>query len=56
MMVQIIDFCDPNDPEKREGFWMHKLRTFYPDRLIENSCYTLTYHVKLEKAEKQNIT
>ena len=27
MMVQIIDFCDPNDQEKREDFWMDKLRT-----------------------------
>ena len=24
IMVQIIDFCDPNNEEKREGFWMHK--------------------------------
>ena len=29
MIVQIIDFCDPNDQEKRENFWMHKLRTLY---------------------------
>ena len=33
MIVQIIDFCDPNDQEKRENFWMHKLRTLYPDGL-----------------------
>ena len=33
MMVQIIDFCDPNDQEKREDFWMHKLRTLYPEGL-----------------------
>ena len=26
-MVQIIDFCDPKDQEKREDFWMHKLKT-----------------------------
>ena len=24
MLFQIIDFCDPNDQEKRENFWMHK--------------------------------
>ena len=30
MMVEIIDFCDPNDQEKREGFWMehHSGRSF----------------------------
>ena len=28
MMVQIIDFCYPNDQEKREDFWMDKLRNF----------------------------
>ena len=33
MIFQIIDFCDPNDQEKRENFWMHKLRTLYPDGL-----------------------
>ena len=33
MIVQIIDFCDPNHQEKRENFWMHKLRTLYPDGL-----------------------
>ena len=33
MIVQIIDFCDPNDQEKRENFWMHKLRTLYHDGL-----------------------
>ena len=32
MMVQIIDFCDPNDQEKREDFWMHKL-TLHPEGL-----------------------
>ena len=25
MTVQIIDVCDPNDQEKREDFWMHKV-------------------------------
>ena len=29
MMVQIIDFCDPNDQEKPEGFWMPKLWTLH---------------------------
>ena len=33
MMVQIIDFCDSNNQEKREDFWMDKLRTFYPEGL-----------------------
>ena len=33
MMVQIIDFCDPNDQENREDFWMHKLQTLYPEGL-----------------------
>ena len=36
MIVQITDFCDPNDQEKQENFWMHKLRTLYPmDLTIE---------------------
>ena len=38
MTVQIIDFCDPNDQEKRENFWMHKVRILYPDGLIVNGC------------------
>ena len=33
MMVQIIDFCDPNDQDKCEDFWMDKLRTLYPEGL-----------------------
>ena len=33
MIVHIIDFCDPNDQEKRENFSMQKLRTLYPDGL-----------------------
>ena len=33
MISQIIDFCDPNDQEKQENFWMHKLRTLYPNGL-----------------------
>ena len=24
VVVQIIDFCDPNDQKKRDEFWMHK--------------------------------
>ena len=31
--VKIIDFCDPNDQEKHENFWMNKLRTLYPEGL-----------------------
>ena len=31
--VKIIDFCDPNDHEKRDNFWMNKLRTLYPEGL-----------------------
>ena len=31
MMVQ--NFCDPNDQEKRQDFWMDKLRTLYPEGL-----------------------
>ena len=31
--VKIIDFWDPNDQEKREKFWMNKLRTLYPESL-----------------------
>ena len=33
MIVQIIDFCGPNAQERRENFWMHKLRTLHPDGL-----------------------
>ena len=33
MMVEIKDFCDPNDQEKCEDFWMDKLRTLYPEGL-----------------------
>ena len=33
MIVQIIDHCDPNDQEMRQNFWMHKLKTIYPDGL-----------------------
>ena len=31
MMIQ--NFCDPNDQEKRQDFWMDKLRTLYPEGL-----------------------
>ena len=31
--VKIIDFRDPNYQEKRENFWMKKLRTLYPEAL-----------------------
>ena len=33
MIVQITDFCGPNDQEKQENFCMHNLRTLYPDGL-----------------------
>ena len=33
MIVQIIDFCNPNNLEKREDFWMDKLRTLYLEGL-----------------------
>ena len=33
MMVKIIDFCDINDQEKLEYFWMDKLQTLYPEGL-----------------------
>ena len=33
LMVQIIDFCDPNNQEKREDFWMDKLRALYSEGL-----------------------
>ena len=29
MMVQIIDFCDPNDQPKREDYWIDKLQYIY---------------------------
>ena len=32
-MVQIIDFCDPNDQEEREDFWMDKFQALYPEAL-----------------------
>ena len=28
--VQIIDYCDPNNPERREDFWIYHLDTIYP--------------------------
>ena len=28
--VQIIDHCDPNDQERREGFWIYHLDTIFP--------------------------
>ena len=33
VMVQIIDFCNPNDQEKLEDFWMQKLQTLYSNGL-----------------------
>ena len=31
--VQIIDHCDPNDKERREGYWIETLETSYPKGL-----------------------
>ena len=31
--AKIIDFCDSNDQEKRENFWVNKLRILYPEGL-----------------------
>ena len=45
MIVQIIDFCDPNDQEKPENFWMHKLRTLYS--FIHSFYFILKNHRKL---------
>ena len=45
MIVQIIDFCDPNDQEKRENFWMHQLRTLYS--FIHSFYLILKNHTKL---------
>ena len=28
--VKIIDYCDPNNPERREDFWIYHLDTIYP--------------------------
>ena len=33
MMEQIIDFYGPNDQEKCDDFWIHKLRTLSPEGL-----------------------
>ena len=27
--VQIIDYCDPNNPERREDFWIYHLEAIY---------------------------
>ena len=44
MIVQIIDFCDLNDQEKREDFWIDKLQTICPEalnmkKLINKKCF-----------------
>ena len=28
--VQIIDYCDPNNPERREDFWIYHLDIIFP--------------------------
>ena len=25
LKLEIIDYCDPNNPERRRGFWIHHL-------------------------------
>ena len=37
--VQIIDYCDPNNPEHREDFWIFYLDTIYPNSLIRENWY-----------------
>ena len=34
MKVQIIDYCDRNNPEPREDFWIYHLDTIFPRGLI----------------------
>ena len=29
----IIDYCDPNNPERREDFWIYHLDSIYPQGL-----------------------
>ena len=43
MIVQIIDFCAPNHQEK--NFWMHKLRTLYPDGINHKKINQLAFHI-----------
>ena len=31
--VEIIDYCDPNDEERREDFWIFNLNTLEPNSL-----------------------
>ena len=31
--MRIIDYCDPNNSERREDFWIYHLHTTYPRRL-----------------------
>ena len=45
IIVQIIYFCDPNDQEKRENFWLHKLRTLYPDGLNHKKINQWTFNI-----------
>ena len=33
MIVEIKDNCDAIDKEKQENFWIHKLKTLYPNGL-----------------------
>ena len=33
MKVQIIDYWDPNNQERREDFWIYQLDTIFPREL-----------------------
>ena len=33
MIVQVMDYCDPNDQMERENFWKQKLRNLHSDGL-----------------------
>ena len=39
LKVQIIDYCNPNDPEAREDFWMFQLETITPKGLNSKRIY-----------------
>ena len=59
--VQIIDYCDTNNPERREDFWIYHLDTIFPQGLKrENGImilifirrimfYDINFGVKLRK-------
>ena len=44
--VQIIDYCDPNNPERREDFWIYHLDTIFPrENWYYDSDYCLMNYV-----------